>query len=155
MVSLPVRLAVFPCVQLQEGAGSTWSSEGGRGTSASPVRSVDSTLMNKGATDVSAKLFSHLDQEFKHDLKSERPNNAWGSWLVLWFHRKEWSENKLLGDGLWQQFTSRLVSRLSLIKGMHLKEKFVCKKKMYTNWWLKMKEKVNSEVNSFSKGFCL
>lgn len=54
----------------------TWKSEEGREAFVQPVRSVESTLVNKEATDVSAKLFSHLDQEFKYDLKSVRPNNA-------------------------------------------------------------------------------
>ena len=47
-----------------------------KGASASPIRSVASSLMNKGATDVSAKLLSHLEQEFKYDYKGMRPNNA-------------------------------------------------------------------------------
>jgi hypothetical protein len=75
MASLPVDLPVFPHEAL--GEGTTWSSKegGGRWTSASLVKSVESVLMSKGVMDVSARLRSHLDQELMIS-KAWDQNNA-------------------------------------------------------------------------------
>lgn len=144
MASLPVYLSLLTSVQFCR-EGCTGSGEERRGTSASPIRSVDSSLMNKGTTDVSAKLLSQLDWEFKYDLKGKRPNNAWGSWPTLWFHRKEYNKNKLSGDGQWWQFSQKVTG---------IQAKYVYKETYWTqtnSWKCGIKEVTSSEVNTFPK----